>query len=124
MTSARPVRYAEAYRCGRLYAVIAALQRLAENEHHELGRPQCVERAATRPEPALRDPLRQVGHYLVRARIRGRGAAADPVFRSIPDFLPEAREVPAYLSAEEREDFHRGREEQAALIAKEYPAGK
>ncbi|MFJ7492130.1 MULTISPECIES: hypothetical protein [unclassified Streptomyces] len=124
MTSGQPVRHAEAYRCGRLYAAIAALQRLAQNEHHKLGRPESVARAAARPEPILRDPLREVGHYLVQARIRGQGAAADPVFRSIPDFLPPAKDVPSRLEDDERLDFHRGLEDQAALIAKEHPPKK
>ncbi|MFB7212873.1 hypothetical protein [Streptomyces sp. NPDC056255] len=121
MTSAQPVRHAEAYRCGRLFAVVAALQRLAQNEHHALGQPGAAEKAAARPEPVLREPLREIVQYLVQARIRGQGAAADPVFRSLTDFLPPTRAVPTSLHPDERPDFHRGREEQAALIAKEHP---
>ncbi|WP_326765699.1 hypothetical protein OG978_14910 [Streptomyces sp. NBC_01591] len=121
MTSAQPVRHSEAYRCGRLYAAVAALQRLAQNEHHGLGQPGVAEKAAARPEPHLREPLREIVHYLVQARIRGQGAAADPVFRSLTDFLPPAKNVPTSLNVDERPDFHRGREEQAALIAKEHP---
>ncbi|WP_327367516.1 hypothetical protein [Streptomyces sp. NBC_01217] len=121
MTSDQPVRHPEAYRCGRLYAAVAALQRLAENEHHRLGRPEFVARAAAQPEKNLRPYLREVGHYLVQARIRGRRAAADPVFRSLPDFLPPDSDVPNSLNPDQQVDFHRGREAQAALIAKEHP---
>ncbi|WP_432105845.1 hypothetical protein [Streptomyces sp. bgisy091] len=110
---------AEAHLTGRLYAVLAELQRLAVGEHHSLGLPACVKQVATEPRKNLTEHFDRAGKYLLAARHRGAGERAATLYRSIPDLLPAGRELPGDLRAKgQNESFHAGVAAQREEIAK------
>ncbi|MFF1459720.1 hypothetical protein [Streptomyces sp. SID8358] len=108
----------EALRTGRLYAVLAELQKQAVGEHHSLGLPGTLRALLRAPSKVLNPHLWQVGAYLLAARNRGKGESATVLFRSIPDVLPLGQELPHALTPQERERFHEGLTAQRAEIAK------
>ncbi|MFD9498849.1 hypothetical protein [Streptomyces sp. NPDC060035] len=110
--------HAEAFRCGQLYAALAALQECSDGPHHSLGRSATVKDILRAPSKVLNDHLWQVGKYLITARNRGEGAAAAVLFRSIPDLLPTRKEPPYALDPGQREQFRLGVEAQKAEIEK------
>ncbi|MEU9357043.1 hypothetical protein AB0D35_02820 [Streptomyces sp. NPDC048301] len=110
---------AEAHLAGRLYAVLAELQRLAEGEHHSLGQPEVLKKVTTHPGSHLTQHLNQAGKYLLAARNRKSGKQAAVLFRSIPDLLPTGRELPTgQRSKGIVESFHAGIAAQREEIAK------
>ncbi|MET7367886.1 hypothetical protein ABZS61_18920 [Streptomyces sp. NPDC005566] len=111
-------RHAEAFRCGQLYAALAALQKCSDGPHHSLGLPSTVKDIVRSPSKVLNEHLWRVGKYLITAHNKGRGAEAAVLFRSIPDLLPTRKEPPFALDAGQREQFHLGVEAQRAEIAK------
>ncbi|MEE1796877.1 hypothetical protein PUR28_39875 [Streptomyces sp. BE308] len=109
----------EAYRCGRLYAALAELQKLGTGTHHSLGSSGLREQVAKEPRKHLAEHLERAGKYLLDAKNRDKGAAAAVVFRMLPDLLPERRELPGDLrSVERQERFQEGVKEQTAEIVK------
>ncbi|EHM27568.1 hypothetical protein SPW_3994 [Streptomyces sp. W007] len=46
-------RLTEAYRCGQLFAALAALERLSEGTHHSLGKPGVRRQVSTEPRKHL-----------------------------------------------------------------------
>ena len=110
--------HAEAYRCGQLYAALAALQKCSDGAHHSLGRPATVKDILRSPSKVLNDHLWRVGKYLVTAHNKGYGAEAAVLFRSIPDLLPTRKEPPFALDAGQREQFQLGADAQKAEIEK------
>ncbi|WP_405482034.1 hypothetical protein [Streptomyces anulatus] len=46
-------RLTEAYRCGQLFAALAALERLSEGPHHSLGKPGVRRQLSTEPRKHL-----------------------------------------------------------------------
>ncbi|MEV6260353.1 hypothetical protein AB0M42_06275 [Streptomyces sp. NPDC051784] len=107
----------EAHLAGRLYAVLAELQRLAEGEHRWLGRPENVKKVATQPRAHLTQHLEQAGKYLLAARNKNSGKQAAALFRSIPDLLPTGRELPSGQH-DVLEHFHAGVAAQREEIAR------
>ncbi|MFI7287086.1 hypothetical protein ACIBRY_10610 [Streptomyces anulatus] len=63
-------RLTEAYRCGQLYAALAALERLGEGTHHSLGKPGTRRQVSTEPRKHLTVHLWQAGRYLAGAANR------------------------------------------------------
>ncbi|MFF8912028.1 hypothetical protein ACF08M_01565 [Streptomyces sp. NPDC015032] len=111
-------RPTDAHLCGQLYAALEVLQQLGDIGFRALGREESRQKAAKRPRTEMTVPLHTVGKSLYWARLRGRGAAAGAVFRSIPDLMPSARDLPAALSPAQQEEFLRGRRAQLDAIAK------
>lgn len=112
-------RLTEAYRCGRLYAALAALERLGGGAHHSLGRPGTRRRLSTEPRKHLTVHLWQAGRYLAEATDRDQGPAAAVVFRQLPDLLPLRRELPGEIrDPAERARFQEGVQAQEAAIEK------
>ncbi|MEU9623535.1 hypothetical protein ACIODT_23360 [Streptomyces sp. NPDC088251] len=111
-------RPTDAHLCGQLYAALEVLQRLGDIGFRALGREESRQRAARRPRTEMTVPLHTVGKSLYWARLRGHGAEAGAVFRSVPDLMPAARDLPAALSPDQQKEFFRGRQEQLDAIAK------
>ncbi|MEV0012847.1 hypothetical protein AB0M10_02755 [Streptomyces sp. NPDC051840] len=110
-------RRARAHLAGRLYAVLAELERLAKGEFHSLGRPANLKRAATDPGKVMTQHFERVGEYLLAARNRNSGKQAAALFRSIPDLLPIGPELPNG-QRDVLEHFHAGVAAQREEIAK------
>ncbi|MEV5602855.1 hypothetical protein AB0L33_15570 [Streptomyces sp. NPDC052299] len=99
----------DAYRCGQLYAALAALERLgSSNGKASLDDKGARSKASEKPLNELRRHVEQVVPYLMQAQQLRRGPQAAAVFRAIPELLPHAKELPAHLSHAQREDFHLG----------------
>ncbi|WP_228991311.1 hypothetical protein [Streptomyces sp. DH8] len=112
-------RLTEAYRCGQLFAALAALERLSEGAHHSLGKPGTRRQLSTEPRKHLTLHLWQAGRYLLGAANRGEGRAAGVIFRQLPDLLPLRRELPGEIrDAAERARFQEGVTAQEAAIGK------
>ncbi|MFE3519747.1 hypothetical protein [Streptomyces sp. NPDC059166] len=110
---------AEAHLAGRLYAVLAELERLAVGEHHSLGRPDVLRKLAVQPVKHLTEHLHAAGKYLLAARNRGAGTRAAALFRSIPDLLPAGHALPGGQHDQALvESFHAGVAAQREEIAK------
>ncbi|MGW0933363.1 hypothetical protein [Streptomyces sp. NPDC002666] len=103
MSDAQPT---DAYRCGQLYAALAALERLgAPNAKATLDRPGARATASKNPRGALKDHLDRVVTYLMRAQNQRKGEASVAIFRSLPDLLPRTRELPGSLNPSQQEEF-------------------
>lgn len=111
-------RLTEAYRCGQLYAALAALERLG-GTHRSLGKPGTRRQVSTEPRKHLTVHLWQAGRYLAAAANQGEGPAASVIFRQLPDLLPRRRELPGEIrDPAERARFQEGVEAQEAAIGK------
>ncbi|MGW0545860.1 hypothetical protein [Streptomyces altiplanensis] len=120
MATAKP---SEAQLCGRLYATLAALQKLsAPGGNHSLGQPGASARAAERPFDRMNAYLEKMGPYFLKARGRGHGEAAAALLRSIPDLLPPGKELPRAFGHEERQEFCESRFLHAQTLREEHPA--
>ncbi|MET9520171.1 hypothetical protein [Streptomyces sp. NPDC002994] len=109
--------------CGRLYAALAALQKLsAPGNNHSLGRPGACAKAAEHPERQLREHLNNVVKYFVEARKQGKAEIATELFGSIPGLLPSGNRLPGDLDHEKREQFCKGRRAQEESLQKAHPA--
>ncbi|MFE7749320.1 hypothetical protein [Streptomyces sp. NPDC057428] len=109
----------DAYLCGRLYAALAELGRLAEGDNHSLSRSEVQRKLILEPSKHLTVHLHLAGKYLLAARNRGKSGPAAVVFRSIPDLLPSGRDLPGSLrDGALQERFHEGVAVQKAEIAK------
>ncbi|MFD5647125.1 hypothetical protein ACFWIP_36385, partial [Streptomyces anulatus] len=75
-------RLTEAYRCGQLFAALAALERLSEGTHHSLGKPGVRRQVSTEPRKHLTMHLWQAGRYLAGAANRDQGPAAAGFIRA------------------------------------------
>ncbi|MFI6059578.1 hypothetical protein [Streptomyces sp. NPDC051286] len=106
----------DAYRCGQLYAALAALEKLSKGERHSLGRLGARVEAAQQPRDRLTGHLKAVGEYVVDARKQGRGPAATAILRSLPDLLPDGRELPHKLNTAQQEEFCDGRHAQEKVF--------
>ncbi|MFB7916678.1 hypothetical protein [Streptomyces sp. NPDC056061] len=102
-------RPTDAHLCGQLYAALEVLQRLGDVGSRALGREDLRLRASKRPRTEMTVPLHTVGKSLYWARMRGHGVAAGAVFRTIPDLMPAAKDLPGSLTADQQEEFLRGR---------------
>ncbi|MEV3892992.1 hypothetical protein [Streptomyces anulatus] len=112
-------RLTEAYRCGQLFAALAALERLSEGPHHSLGKPGVRRQLSTEPRKHLTVHLWQAGRYLAGATNRDQGPAASVIFRQLPDLLPRRRELPGEIrDPAERARFQEGVQAQEAAIEK------
>ncbi|ROV64421.1 hypothetical protein [Streptomyces globisporus] len=124
-------RLTEAYRCGQLYAALAALERLCGGTHHPLDDPAKRRQVSTEPRKHLAPHLWKATRSLVDATNQGRGKAAAVVFRQLPDLLPLRRELPGEIrvplrrelpgeirDAAERARFQEGVTAQEAAIGK------
>ncbi|MFI1248337.1 hypothetical protein ACH4TY_16795 [Streptomyces anulatus] len=112
-------RLTEAYRCGQLFAALAALERLSEGTHHSLGKPGVRRQLSTEPRKHLTVHLWQAGRYLADATNRDQGPAAAVIFRQLPDLLPRRRELPGEIrDPAERARFQEGVQAQEAAIEK------
>ncbi|MGC5412184.1 hypothetical protein ACPXCX_52345, partial [Streptomyces sp. DT225] len=99
----------DAYRCGQLYAALAALERLgSSNGKVALDDKDVRSKAAENPRGTLPNYLKQAVAYLMAAQHRRKGAEAATVFRAIPDLLPRTKELPGSLSYAQRDDFYMG----------------
>ncbi len=108
-------RLTEAYRCGQLFAALAALERLSEGTHHSLGKPGMRRQLSTEPRKHLTVHLWQAGRYLAGATNQGQGPAAAVIFRQ----LPGRRELPGEIrDPAERARFQEGVQAQEAAIEK------
>ncbi|MEV6394842.1 hypothetical protein AB0M39_08705 [Streptomyces sp. NPDC051907] len=108
---------AEAHLCGRLYAVLAALQSLgAPPSKRTLAKEGASARASRNPYEHLHRHLQAMGGYFVDARKRGHGDLATELLRSVPDLLPPGgKELPRTFGHAQVEEFFRGlQSEQAA----------
>ncbi|NWF28446.1 hypothetical protein HW130_19600 [Streptomyces sp. PKU-EA00015] len=94
---------------GQLYATLRALEALGA-AHRKLEELRPNDKVWTSPLKWLPGMLGEAGDHLVRARRRGRahGAAADELFRAIPDCLPPKGELPGFLSDGEPDRFDEG----------------
>ncbi|MER5357477.1 hypothetical protein [Streptomyces sp. NPDC002785] len=111
-------RPTDAHLCGQLYATLEVLQRLADIGFRALGREESRQRAAKKPRTEMTVPLHTVGKSLYWARLRGHGPAAGAVFRSIPDLMPSARDLPATLNPDQQKEFLQGWQAQLDAIEK------
>lgn len=112
-------RLTEAYRCGQLFAALAALERLSEGPRHSMGKAGTRRQLSTELRKHLTVHLWQAGRYPVGATNRGEGPAAAVVFRQLPDLLPLRRELPGEIrDAPERARFQEGVTAQEAMIEK------
>ncbi|MEU2248808.1 hypothetical protein [Streptomyces sp. NPDC019224] len=99
----------DAYRCGQLYAALAALERIgAPNGKVSLDDKETRSKAAANPRTELKGPLERVVAHLMRAQQARKGPEAAALFRSIPDLLPRSKELPVGLGRVERDDFYQG----------------
>ncbi|MFJ9109357.1 hypothetical protein [Streptomyces sp. NPDC102283] len=106
MANAQPT---DAYRCGQLYAVITALEKLASpNGRSALDQPGTRARAAKRPYEFLHKPLNRAVEFLMAARVRRKGAEAEALFLAIPGLLPDSLNLPRTLSDAQQEQFGDG----------------
>ncbi|MCX5397149.1 hypothetical protein [Streptomyces sp. NBC_00102] len=108
----------DAYRSGRVYAVLEVLQRLSPGGGARLGEDGHRARTAEKPLGHLRDALASAGKFYMEARRKHPVESVDTVFGMLPDAMPVAREFPGSLDAKGQAEFLRGREEQMALIEK------
>lgn len=109
----------DAYLCGRLYAALAELGRLAEGDHHSLSRSEVQRKLLLEPSKHLTVHLHLAGKYLHMATAYNRGGHAAAVFRSLPDLLPSGRDLPGSLrDSALQERFHEGVAVQKAEIEK------
>ncbi|MFF3735034.1 hypothetical protein ACFYXM_33340 [Streptomyces sp. NPDC002476] len=115
MSDDRPT---DAQLCGRLYAALEVLQRLGDIDFRALSRENTRLRASKRPRTEMTTPLHTVGKSLHWARMRGNGAAAGAVFRTIPDLMPSAKDLPGSLNPDQQQEFLRGREAGLEAIQK------
>lgn len=106
----------DAYRSGRVYAVLEVLQRLSPGGGLRLGEDGHRARTAEKPLGHLREALALAGKYYMDARRKHPVESVDTVFGILPDAMPVAREFPGSLDAKGQAEFLRGREEQIALI--------
>ncbi|MEU2099277.1 hypothetical protein [Streptomyces globisporus] len=112
-------RLTEAYRCGQLYAALAALERLCGGTHHPLDDPARRRQVSTEPRKHLAPHLWKATRSLVDAAGQGRGKAAAVIFRQLPDLLPLRRELPGEIrDAAERARFEEGVRAQETAIGK------
>ncbi|MEV5653081.1 hypothetical protein [Streptomyces sp. NPDC052291] len=99
----------DAYRCGQLYAALAALERLgAPDGRAKLDNRTTRAKASENPRGTLKLHLPRVMSHLMRAQKSPRGGEAVKVFRSIPELLPRSRELPGSLNHAQRDDFLQG----------------
>ncbi|MEU0391403.1 hypothetical protein ABZ208_01185 [Streptomyces sp. NPDC006208] len=106
MPDARP---SPGHLCGQLYATLRALRAVgAARWKLEALRPYDKVRAS--PSKFLPDLLDEAGRLLLKAHGRGNkyGAAAEELFRSIPDLLPPRGRLPGYLDGRQRTAFDEG----------------
>ncbi|MER6606435.1 hypothetical protein ABT282_11145 [Streptomyces sp. NPDC000927] len=115
MSDDRPT---DAHLCGQLYAALEMLQRLGDIDFRALGRENTRLRASKRPRTEMTTPLHTVGKSLHWARMRGNGAAAGTVFRTIPDLMPSTKDLPGSLNPDQQQEFLRGREAGLEAIRK------
>ncbi|MFF9346856.1 hypothetical protein [Streptomyces sp. NPDC014734] len=113
----------DAHLCGQLYAALEVLQRLGDVGSRALGREALRLRASKRPRTEMTVPLHTVGKSLYWARLRGHGVAAGAVFRTIPDLMPAARDLPGSLTTGQQEEFLRGRLDRLETIEKSVGIG-
>ncbi|MET8935651.1 hypothetical protein ABZX28_01360 [Streptomyces rubiginosohelvolus] len=112
-------RLTEAYRCGQLYAALAALERLGGGAHHPLDDAARRRQVSTEPRKHLTPHLWKATRSLVEATDQGRGKAAAVIFRQLPDLLPLHRELPGEIrDTAERARFEEGVQAQEAAIGK------
>ncbi|WP_103507335.1 hypothetical protein [Streptomyces sp. SM13] len=112
-------RLTEAYRCGQLYAALAALERLGGGAHHPLDDPARRRQVSTEPRKHLAPHLWKATRSLVDATGQGRGKPAAVIFRQLPDLLPLRRGLPGEIrDPAERARFQEGVTAQEAAIGK------
>lgn len=94
MSDAQPT---DAYRCGQLYAALAALERLsAPNAKATLDRPGARATASKNPRGALKDHLDRVVTYLMRAQNQRRGRRRWPSSGPYPTCCPAPGSCPGH----------------------------
>lgn len=120
MATAKP---SKAQLCGRLYATLAALQKLsAPGDNHSLGQPGASAKAAERPSDHMNGRLKEVIPYFLKARERGHGEAAAALLRSVPDLLPPGKSLPSVFDHRGRQEFCESRFLYAQTLRKEHSA--
>lgn len=99
----------DAYRCGQSYAALAALERLGSpSAKASLDRPGERSKASQNPRGTLKAHLDRAVTYLMHARSRRKGPEAAAIFRSIPELLPAAKDLPSSLGFAQQDDFSQG----------------
>ncbi|MFI2113095.1 hypothetical protein ACH489_01400 [Streptomyces rubiginosohelvolus] len=99
----------DAYRCGQLYAVITALEKLASpNGRSALDLPGARAKAAKRPYDHLHKPLNRAVEFLMAARARRKGTEAEALFLAIPALLPQTLNLPRSFGDTQQEQFGDG----------------